>query len=281
MKKITLLFLLMSALTFSQTKKIFHKSHSGKAGTLFLDTKNNFGPGMAPVRYRTPESTIKLNYVISMENYYPIVRLDTAKKVMKFYDLKDSLIGCNRKYTEYLSHGAMVYDEVSKEFWVYQLYFYHPPKKQIRVQRFLSVTDSLNSWESKSRLIGKRNSFIRDGENKRILMSYPVLNHRLTSLLHPVMFEKLQSFPVQVSEEVEKKEKKMTRKEKKQKRKNNQIKEEPSEETEQLFMGISNPKPPSNNWLMWLGMFFFGFSIFIFLGVKQIVKEEVGKIKKR
>ena len=285
MKKTTLLLLFISSLTFGQTKKIFHKSHSGKSGTIFLDDKNNFGPGMAPVRYRTPVSAIKLNYVISGKNHYPIVSLDTINKVMRFYDLKDSLIGCDRNYTEYLSHGSMIYDVISKEFWVYQLYFYTTPKKQIRVQRWLPITDSLNSWESNPKLIRKRNSFIRDVENKRILMSYPILDYLLTSHLHPTMFKEVESFPIEVSEEAEREEKKMTRKEKRKKRrearKQKRVKKESESETEEIMFGITHPNPPTNNWLIWLGIFFFGFSIFIFLGVKQIVKEEVGKIKKR
>ncbi len=285
MKKTTLLLLLITSFSFGQTKKIFHKSHSGSSSTMFLDANNNFGPGMAPVRYRTPESPIKLNYVISSKNQYPIVSLDTANKMMRFYDLQDSLIGCDRNYTEYLSHGSMVYDVVSKEFWVYQLYFYPTQQKQIRVQRWFSISDSLNSWEAKPNFIRRRNAFIRDGKNKRIIMSYPLLDHRITSLLHPTMFAKTESFPVQVSEEVEREEKKMTRKEKrikrKQARKNKRIKEEPNKDNEEIIFGISSPKPPTGSWLIWLGIFFFGFSIFIFVGIKQIVKEELGKINKR
>jgi hypothetical protein len=39
--------------------------------------------------------------------------------------------------------------------------------------------------------------------------------------------------------------------------------------------------PPFNLWLVWMGIFFFVFSIFMFLGVKQIVKEEINNLNLR
>jgi hypothetical protein len=259
MKKTTLLFMLFTSLTWGQTKKIFHKSHSGKPGTISLDRTNNYGPGMAPVRYRTPESNIRLNYVISGNYNYPIVSLDTATKTMRFFDLNDSLIGCDRNFTEYLSHGYMVYDEVTKGFWVYQVYYYPKPTKQTTVNRWLKITDSLANWEEKKNLIPTSNSFIRDGNNHRILMSYPTLDHRLTSLLYPGMFEPVESFPIQVSEKVEKEKKKLAPKQKKAERKHKRINEEINQKKEEIIFSISAPKPPSNNWLIWMGISFFGF----------------------
>ena len=153
MKKTTLYLLIFITFFnsfdgFSQTKKIFHKSHSGSVGSLFMDEKNDFGPGMAPVRYSTPESSIKLNYVISRTNYYPIVSLDTSGNTMRFFDIKDSLIGCDRDYDEYLTHGNMVYDAVSNQFWVYQNYFYVNETQQITTKRWIMISDSIDMWAS-------------------------------------------------------------------------------------------------------------------------------------
>jgi hypothetical protein len=283
MKKTTFLLMLISFVTFGQTKKIFHKSHSGKPGTIFLDEKNNFGPGMAPVRYRTPESNIQLNYIKTDNHFYPKVILDTINKTMLFHDTKDSLIGCDRDYREYLNHGSLVFDLVTSEFWVYQLYFFRWDKKQVRTARFLSVSDSLLHWETNPRFMRNSNNFIRDGNNFRILMKYPILDYTITSNLKPELINPKESFPIIIGDKIKKKEKKKSKllleeirlKTDKMKKNNYQQKED------ELVLLPKPTTPPFNLWLVWMGIFFFVFSIFMFLGVKQIVKEEINNLNLR
>ena len=283
MKKTTFLLMLISSVTFGQTKKIFHKSHSGKPGTIFLDEKNNFGPGMAPVRYRTPESNIKLNYIKTNYHVYPKVILDTANKTMRFHDTKDSLIGCDRDYREYLNHGSLVFDVVTSEFWVYQLYFIRWDKSQARAARFLAVSDSLLHWETNPRFIRNSNNFIRDGNNYRILMTYPILNYSITSNLKPELINPKESFPIIIGDKIKKKEKKKRKLilEENQLEKD-KIQENNDQKKQDELVLLSKPKtPPFDLWLVWMGIFFFVFSIFMFLGVKQIVKEEINNLNLR
>lgn len=283
MKNITL-FTCLLVFIFSnglgQTKKIFHKSHSGKAGTLFLDENNNFGPGMAPIRYQTPESPIQLKYYSTATHKYPRVILDTIGKTMRFFDTKDSLIGCDRDYREYLNHGSLVFDVSTSQFWVYQLYFYQWDKKQIRTNRFLMVTDSIAKWESKDRYIRNSNDFIRDGNNFRILMSYSILHYTATSNLKPELINPQESFPVIISDKINKKEKTNRKKVRQQKELNREeLEDDQDQKNKEEFAPVFVPKtPPFNLWLIWMGIFFFAFSAFIFLGVKQIVKEELTRM---
>ncbi len=281
MKKTTLLLLLITSLSWGQTKKIFHKSHSGKSGTMFMDKSNSYGPGMAPVRYQTPESSIKLNYLISGTHRYPLVTLDTASKTMRFFDLKDSLIGCDRDYREYLNHGAIVYDIVSKEFWVYQHY-----NTKVNTQLFLTISDSVQVWEQKKNYIRDSRSFIRDGNNARIIMTYPILDHTLTrQLVQPALPKK--SYPIIIKNDLEKAEKKAEKETKKKHRKSERkVKKEQSktdsetDESEKEFIPIlALPSSPNSTIIRWVIFALLGFSIFIFMGVKRIVNEEVSKLK--
>ena len=281
MKKTTLLFLLITSLSWGQTKKIFHKSHSGKAGTMFMDMSNSYGQGMAPVRYQTPESSIKLNYLISGKYRYPLVTLDTAAKTMRFFDLKDSLIGCDRDYREYLHHGAIVYDIVSKEFWVYQYY-----NTKVNTQLFLTISDSIQVWEQKKRYIRHSSSFIRDGNNARIIMSYPILDYTLTrQLVQPVSPKK--SFPIITENDLEKSErrvekeikKKQRKSDRKAKKKESELDPETDEIQNEFIPVLSIPSSPNSTIIRWVVFALLGFSIFIFMGVKRIVNEEVSKLK--
>ena len=262
-----------------QTKKIFHKSHSGSTFSILLDERNNFGPGMAPVRYQTPESPIRLSYLDRSRFSYPKVLLDTIKKTMKFFDKNDSLIGCERDYREYLNHGSVVFDVSTAEFWVYQLYFFDWDKKQSRASRFLLVSDSISRWELQENAIRKSTSFIRDGNNFRILMSYPMLGHTITSNLKPELVNPPKSYPIKVGykqKEKERKSKPIFAKEEKKKR---EIDDKDKKDNREEITIISTPKTPTfTRWLIWMGIFFFAFSAFIFLGVKHIVKDELNSM---
>ena len=281
MKKLILLTLFFgSVITYSQTKKIFHKSHSGKSGTMFMDKSNSYGPGMAPVRYQTPESSIKLNYLISGKHRYPIVTLDTAGKTMRFFDLKDSLIGCDRDYREYLQHGAIVYDIVSKEFWVFQHY-----TTKVNTQLFLTISDSIHIWEQQKNYIKQSRSFIRDGNNARIIMSYPILDHTLTrQLVQPALPKK--SYPIIIEENIEESEKKFDkeikrklRRERKVTKKESKLDSETDENENEFTPTLAIPSSPNSTIIRWVVFALLGFSIFIFIGVKRIVNEEVSKLK--
>lgn len=274
---ISVLFFLIILEGMGQTKKIFHKSHSGLPGTMELDEKNTFGPGMAPVRYSTPESRIKLNYLeVDQSGYlFPKVQLDTAKKVMRFFDTRDSLIGCERNYEEYLSHGSLVFDVVTQEFWVYQNYAQRASGKQVSSQLFILISDSVSKWLDTRGWIRNSRSFIRDGNNHRILMTYPTLNYTVTSKLKPELVNPRISYPIVKGNEVLKEEKK-ERKKTKQKTIEPNIRTEENKEDMVGFSGNENT-PPTSRWLIWMGIFFFGFSAFMFLGIKQIVREEITK----
>ena len=278
MKKTILLICLLSAgITFGQTKKIFHKSHSGKSGTMFMDSKNNFGPGMAPVRYRTPESPIKLNKIVTDKHEYPMVEIDTIKKVMKFIDLNDSIIGCNRDYNEYLSHGDLVFDNKTNEFYAYHAF---ANRKPTRI--FIKVSDSISIWEKRENAIRRRNAFIRDGNNFRIIMHYPHLNYAIASNLIKPPKPELQITPPVVPNTTDKNKKKD---EKKKSPKTKPLRPQPialaaeKEENDDAFLATI----PSGNdtfTLRWIGLFLFVFSVFIFMGVKRIVAEEISKLKR-
>lgn len=272
--------------SLAQTKKIFHKSHSGKSGTLFLDTKNNHGPGMAMVRYDTPESHIQLNYIQSGNYNYPKVMLDTANKTMRFFDTKDSLIGCDRDYREYLRQGSLVFDVTTKEYWMYQAITLNEKKQRTLVNRFLSVSDSVASWQANENNIYHKNDFIRDGNNHRILMSYPIIHAQKSIDLSSELFAPAIPSPIDSSkkdtiemEQPPSKEKLVVKQKGKKNRQNDNI--EQKEKKEELVVPVLPNSPPFNKWLVWMGIFFFGFSAFLFLGVKHIVKEEVTKLSKR
>jgi len=280
---IMILFLFMMTNGMGQTKKIFHKSHSGSPGTMLLDDKNNFGPGMAPVRYQTPESRIQLSY-LSLEgssHRYPKVLLDTVNKTMRFFDTKDSLIGCDRNYREYLQHGSLVFDVLTQEFWVYQNYSLVSEVRQVAAQRFFIISDSVKHWQEDKRWIRSSNSFIRDGNNHRILMTYPMLEYTKTSQLKPELVNPRISYPILKGEKVVEEEKKARKKAKssiREERKKS-VDNKKAEKEERIAVPMGNKIPPMGTWLIWMGIFFFGFSAFIFLGIKQIVKEEVTKMK--
>ena len=179
--KLTLTFglLLTFSMSFSQTKWIFHKSHSGKNATLNLDLNNNFGPGMSIDRYRIkqPLSPIKLQYITEVTINYPIVILDTAKKNMRFFDTKDSIIGCIRNYNEYLREGTIVFDIITNEYFVYQKY-----ANSKKTEVFFPVTDSIKKWEL-NKDIYVDNSYILDGKRRRIFIKYPNFNYKKTRKL--------------------------------------------------------------------------------------------------
>lgn len=282
-KLLPLLFLLVNYYSFSQTKKIYHKSHSGKSTTLFMDSKNNFGPGMAPVRYRTPISPIKLNYVVTQSEEYPLVKLDTVNKTIRFIDINDSLLGCDRNYKEYISHGDIIYDIVTNDFYVFQRYFRdNSSSKYTKTEIFLPISDSIISWENKVNLIRPRKHFIRDGNNHRILMSYPNLDNTLTYSLryiYPKINQDAQK--ILIDKNIEKTDKKILKKEerriKKLEEKQPQIKTNKQEYITPISTNISNYK--SNYLLRWITLIFLVFSLFIFVGVQRIVKDELRKIK--
>lgn len=286
MKKTTLLFMLLTSFSWGQTKKIFHKSHSGKSGTMFLDASNNCGPGEAPVRYQTPESDIQLNYLVSGTHQYPIVKLDTTNKTMRFFDLKDSLLGCNRDYREYLNHGAIVYDIVSREYWAFQNYKTTEYATQ-STKKLLIISDSIAVWEAKANYIRFVRSFIRDGNNARIIMSYPMLDHTITCQLSEPKGP-VKSYPIIVSEEAKKEDmqrenssnKKQQRKEKKHRKKAAKIELQENENEEELSPIVSVFSGPNSSLIRWIIFLLLAFSIFIFIGVQRIVMEEVSKLEK-
>jgi len=126
-----LVAVIFTSIINAQTKWIFHKSHSGANHTLFAHAKNNFGPGMILINPRLSNpiseppipsssiSSIQLKYKIYNGKKYPVVKLDSALKIIKFLDVKDSLIGCDRDYTEYLKPGYILYDINSNKYCIY------------------------------------------------------------------------------------------------------------------------------------------------------------------
>jgi hypothetical protein len=281
-KSLLIIILLYSFYSVAQTKKIFHKSHSGKSFTLFMDAKNNFGPGMAPVRYRTPVSSIKLNYAVTQNNEYPLVRLDTVKKTMRFFDLKDSLLGCDRNYKEYIGHGDIVFDVITNEFYVYQSHFQSKINPTyFKTEQFLPITDSIAVWEIRKNHIRTRRHFIRDGNNHRILMSYPNLDNRLTYTLiynAPELLQDAQS--ITVDKNIERADRKLMKEEKKRvKRLKKKQAETKSDDEENFVLVPTNfPAQKSNYLLRWMTLILLVFSLFIFVGVQRIVKDELDKI---
>lgn len=280
-KSLLFIFLLISAYGYSQTKKIFHKSHSGKSATLFMDANNNFGPGMAPVRYQTPVSPIKLNYALTQAHEYPLVRLDTVKKTMRFFDMKDSLLGCDRNYKEYISHGDIVFDVITNEFYVYQRYFKSEGVKPwINTEKFLPITDSIETWEKKKNYIRSRRHFIRDGNNARILMTYPRLDNTLTYSLKyfaPDILQEAQ--PIIINKNIEKTDKKFLKEERRRVKKldKKQVDTKPREEENFVPVITNFPTSKSNYLLRWITLILLVFSLFIFVGVQRIVKDELTK----
>ena len=283
-KSLLLITLLYSCYSYSQTKKIFHKSHSGKSTTLFMDGNNNFGPGMAPVRYTTPVSSIQLNYVLTDKFEYPLVKLDTVKKTMRFFDLNDSVLGCDRNYTEYIAHGDIVFDVITNEFYVYQSYFRaNESAPWSRTNIFLPITDSIGVWETRKNLIRKRNHFIRDGNNHRILMAYPKLDHTLAySLVLYVPEILMEPQPILIDKDLEKRDKKLLREEKKRVKsiEKEEIKSEPKKEQTILPVSTHFPTQKPNYLLRWMTLILLVFSVFIFVGVQRIVKDELDKANK-
>jgi hypothetical protein len=282
-KSILLITLLYSFYSCAQTKKIFHKSHSGKSSTLFMDAKNNFGPGMAPVRYRTPISPIKLNYAVTQNNEYPLVKLDTVKKTMRFFDFKDSLLGCDRNYKEYITHGDIIFDIITNEFYVYQTYFKTEQNPNyIKTEHFLPISDSIPVWENRTNTIRTRRHFIRDGNNHRILMAYPQLNNRLTYTLQYYAPEILQDAqPILIDNDLEKTDEKLLKEEKRRVRKleKKEIKFKQKEEGNAVLISPNFPLNKSNYLLRWLSLILLVFSLFIFVGVQRIVKDELNQNK--
>lgn len=282
-KSILLITLLYSFYSCAQTKKIFHKSHSGKSSTLFMDAKNNFGPGMAPVRYRTPISPIKLNYAVTQNNEYPLVKLDTVKKTMRFFDLKDSLLGCDRNYKEYITHGDIIFDIITNEFYVYQTYFKTEQNPNyIKTEHFLPISDSIPVWENRTNTIRTRRHFIRDGNNHRILMAYPQLNNRLTYMLQYCAPETLQDAqPILIDKDLKKTDEKLLKEEKRRVRKleKKEIKFKQKEEGNAVLISPNFPLNKSNYLLRWLSLILLVFSLFIFVGVQRIVKDELSQNK--
>lgn len=282
-KSLFLIILLYSFNSFAQTKKIFHKSHSGKSSTLFMDGNNNFGPGMAPIRYRTPLSPIKLNYVLTNKHDYPLVKLDTVKKTMRFFDINDSLLGCDRNYKEYISHGDIVFDIITNEFYVYQTYYktdLNPTYK--RTEIFLPISDSIEAWENKNNYIRTRRHFIRDGNNHRILMAYPQLDNKLAYTLLYFAPEVLQDAqPILIDKDIEKSDEKLLKEEKRRVRKleKKQVKSKQKEEENKVPITPNFPPSKSNYLLRWITFILLVFSLFIFVGVQRIVKDELSQIK--
>ncbi len=124
--KVKNLFLIVVLTVFSkidaQTKWIFHKSHSGANTTMFADTKNNFGPGMLRIdpRLEKPISPIQLQYKVKNGVKYPMIKLDSASKIIRYIDVNDSLIGCDRNYTEYLTEGYVFFDLNTNKYCLYK-----------------------------------------------------------------------------------------------------------------------------------------------------------------
>ena len=189
MKNSKIILILLSCFftlnSFTQTKMIFHKSHSGTYNTLNLDSYNNYGPGMAPERYRVPvlKSPIVLKYLNEYVLSYPLVILDTNRKIMRFVDVKDSIIGCARNYNEYLNEGTIVFDIITNDYFVYQKYLY-----QSKSEVFIKATDSIQKWEIDNKIRSSRN-YILDGKRRQITTNYPLLYYKITRNLKQVSFE--------------------------------------------------------------------------------------------
>lgn len=187
-----MIFAIITTTSFTQTKRIFHKSHSGKSHTLNFDEKNNFGPGMVtPMMEITSLSDIELQYKKGNITTYPLVLLNQKEEFMKFIDKNDSIIGCRRNYTEYLTHGAIVYDRVTDDYYIYQL-----PPYTANDAVFIEITDSITSWENKPDFLLSLPRNIYDKNNKQIQVNYTIMpityNYRPSS---PI--ERIDSSPIE------------------------------------------------------------------------------------
>jgi len=172
--KIKYTFLVLAAIlmttTRAQTKWISHKSHSGANSTMFADAKNNFGPGM--VIHRTLEedfSDIELKYKTFNKIKYPIVTLDSNAKVIRYIDVNDSLIGCDRSYKEYLTQGVVLYDMNSKKYFIYQ--------NQVFSKDDFIMANSPQAFEKWANYKNTQSflTFIYSGEYKKIRITYPYM----------------------------------------------------------------------------------------------------------
>lgn len=210
--------MLFSINMFSQTKWIFHKSHSGANHSLFADMNNTFGPGEGIIPnpiLLAPLSHIRLKYKTFLNNNYPIVRLDSSTKTMRFIDVFDSLIGCDKKYTEYLTPGTIVYDEITTHYYAYQSYR-RTKQGAVLTESFIPVTDSLALWTDPIDIRGAK-SYIFSSKKERIPVNYPRLWH--ISDIGPEILppsEVIEKLTKKEQKKIDRLEKKLTRKSKKQ-----------------------------------------------------------------
>ena len=282
--KLTLTFslLLTFSISFSQTKWIFHKSHSGKNTTLNLDLNNNFGPGKAPIRYqiKIAPSPIKLKYIAEYKLNYPVVILDTAQKTIRFFDTKDSIIGCERNYTEYLREGAIVFDIITNEYFVYQKF-----TKKSAPRIFIPVSDSIQKWELEKK-ISPLNGYIFDGKRQRIITNYAILNYKISRKLNPKKngIDNREVIPTKINTKKIKQENKRLDKEEKKAKKTETIiknldqlnqKETEKENAIPIFNSTNfPPKSPSKTPLYLIG---FLVLFFLFFWIQKIAKAELLK----
>lgn len=183
---ILLVVLFFSATMFqAQTKWVFHKSHNGANHSLFADANNNYGPGMViPVEMRWPLSDIELKYQTFNNIDYPVVLLDTATNVMRFLDVNDSIIGCDKEFQKYLNQGIIIYDFNTSQYLVYQA-----DNGQRIIQKFIPATDSLESWTNKN-LIDGYEEYIFSEQQEKILVNYSYLDNQFVrKLIIPATIE--------------------------------------------------------------------------------------------
>jgi hypothetical protein len=147
---------------------------------------------------------------------------------------------------------------------------------------FLIISDSIEAWEKRKNYIQLSSSFIRDGNNHRILMNYPKLDITLTYSLKFYPLEILEdNQTILINKNLEKRDRKLLKEEKKRVRKlkNKQV-ESKSNDEENFVPIITNfPTHKSNYLLRWTTLILLVFSLFIFVGVQRIVKDELTKIK--
>jgi hypothetical protein len=81
MKKIALLITLIaiSSHGFSQTKKIAHRSHSGKDRTLILTTEDNFGGPATPVK----KDTVVVKKIVTPKTVKTVKKVVHKKRKVK------------------------------------------------------------------------------------------------------------------------------------------------------------------------------------------------------
>ena len=280
--KLLITFIFVLGNNFSQTKWIFHKSHSGSNSSMMLDYNNVSGPGMGRIEYRTPASKIILKYEMNpvSKQKFPIVILDTTNKTMLFFDTKDSLIGCSRDYREYLREGTIIYNIISGSFFVYQKWRMEN-KKYVKVELFLPIKEMALS-SAKNNTIRNRKDFILDGNNHRINMTYPTLISKLIRNFPAPTFEEIHQgvIPTKVNtQKIKRENKRLLKQEKRDAKKEKQkvapIQETNSEEENSFpLFNVPNfpPKNPSKAPLfaiLFLGLFVFAF------GMKKILKPTV------